>query len=172
MRVVCAWCSKEISACPVNDGLVSHGMCGLCRRGFLGERWISIKDLIRDTPFPVMLVDREMKVKAMSGPAATGLGASASGDSMRLAGVVIGCVNSGLPGGCGHSSECGGCILRNTATATFADGKPRNGVTSVHRLNADGGVRDVQITFSVERIDAGVMLYVEDIRDRAAGTAV
>lgn len=168
MKVVCAWCSKEISTSQVESDVISHGMCGLCRRNYFGETWISFEELMRGAQFPVIFADRDMRVAAASEAAAAAFAGSAHGGSKLLAGVVIGCVNSQLPGGCGQSTECAGCVLRNTATATFADGQTRNGVTSVHRLDADGGVRDVQIVFSVERTGAGVLLFIEAVRDCAA----
>jgi hypothetical protein len=170
MRIVCAWCSKELSAFPGDDGMVSHGMCLLCKRDFTGETWLSLKEAVGRIPFPVLLVDRELKVEAVSAPAATLVGNDADEKEKQLTGVVIGCANSRLPGGCGHSSQCVGCILRNTATATFVDGRTRNAVTTAHKLLTDGSERAVNITFSAERISGSVLIYVEDIRDHPAAT--
>ena len=86
----------------------------------------------------------------------------------QLAGVVIACANSRKPGGCGNTEECLGCIFRNTATATFADGIARHAVSTAHTLLMKGGKQDVVITFSVERANEGVLIYIEDIRPRAA----
>ena len=167
MRKICAWCAKELSPSPADDGEVAHGICLLCKQEFIGETWLSLKESVSRIPFPVLFVDGDYKVDAVSATAAKLVAGNAKDETKPLTGVVIGCVNSQLPGGCGHSAECVGCILRNTATATFADEMTRNGMSSTHKLLSGGSVRDVIITFSVERISAGVLIYVENIRDRS-----
>ncbi len=167
MRKICAWCAKEFLPSPADGGEVAHGICLLCKQEFIGETWLSLKESVSRIPFPVLFVDADYKVDAVSAAASDLVAGNASDVTKPLTGVVIGCVNSNLPGGCGHSAECAGCILRNTATATYADGMTRNRVSTAHKLLSDGSVRDVVITFSVERISAGVLIYVEDIRDRS-----
>ena len=109
-----------------------------------------------------------MKVQTLSAPAAAMVGQIAGDGQPQLAGVVIACANSRKPGGCGNTEECLGCIFRNTATATFADGIARHAVSTAHTLLMKGGKQDVVITFSVERANEGVLIYIEDIRPRAA----
>ena len=115
-------------------GEVAHGICLLCKLEFIGETWLSLKESVGRIPFPVLFVDGDYNVDAVSATAGKLVAGNAKNETKPLTGVVIVGVNSQLPGGCGHSSECVGCILRNKATATFAEGITRNGMSSTHKL--------------------------------------
>lgn len=142
-------------------------MCLLCKRNFLGETWLSLKEAVSQLAVPALLVDAKMMVHNVS-PAATALvDKIAYRGKPMLAGVVIACANSKLPGGCGQTDLCLKCVLRNTATATFADGITRRGFETAHTLTANGTQRDVIVTFSVEKSNDGVLIYIDDVRDQA-----
>ena len=164
MKVVCAWCRTVIVPGDDGDESVSHGICLACRGSFVSVARVGIGEFVARLDFPVLVLDSDLRVLEANAPAEAAVGKTALKMRNSLAGVAIECANSLLPGGCGHTTQCEGCRLRNTITATFADGQPRYGKYSHHNVVVDGTTRPVDFRFSTQRIDDIVTVVLEEVK--------
>ena len=77
------------------------------------------------------------------------------------AGELFGCVNSGLPGGCGRSIHCSGCALRRAITATYHSREPQAHVPATLRRGDPDDPSAVAITLSTSMRGDAVLVKID-----------
>jgi len=125
MRVVCSYCQQLIDTKPpLRDGSVTHGMCQACGDHF-GAQWsgMSYDEYLSRFAFPVALVDQDVRLVAVNGPASTLLGKRGEEAVGLLGGDALECARARLPGGCGRTVHCPTCAIRNAVTHTHRTGQ-------------------------------------------------
>lgn len=125
MRCVCAWCGAEITADREGDGQVSHGICLDCADGMLANEAVPLQHLIDKLEMPVLVVDSDVTVELVNQSAQEALGVSSEEARHRRGGEVFDCLHSHLPGGCGRTIHCTGCVLRRAVARTHETGEPQ-----------------------------------------------
>jgi hypothetical protein len=164
MILVCAWCGKNI---PQSEGersaenIISHGICDECRNRFFGENRYQL-DLFLDTlNIPVLVVDGDVEVNYANIAARELLDKKLPAVRGFKSGDVFECAYARLPGGCGHTLHCTGCVIRRTVTETFDSGISREKVpATLNRLNA-GKVAAVKVLISTEKTGDLVLLRID-----------
>lgn len=150
MRVVCSYCQKLVATKPpLNDGSVTHGMCPACAEYF-GAQWsgMSYAAYLARFDFPVVLVDGDVRLVAVNGPACALLGKGPREVIGLLGGEALECARARLPGGCGRTEHCPTCTIRNTVTRTHETGQPVERVPA--RLRRPGQDVDLLISTALE----------------------
>ncbi len=140
MRTICAYCRAVIA--EIDDGdddLTSHGMCDACEAHFRPQ-WLgglTLGEYLDQFDDPVLVVDAEGRVAAANQRMANMLGRPSRELAGLLGGDALECQYARLPEGCGLTTHCKTCTIRNTVEATMADGKPRHRV-SAQLYHVDG----------------------------------
>jgi PAS domain-containing protein len=165
MKTICAWCNKVLIEGDIRDGILSHGICPDCLKGLIGNPEVSLAELLNSIEFPVLVTSKSVAIQQMNRTAERILGRSLADRAGLKIGAAIECLHAGMPGGCGGSEYCEGCVMRNTITETHEDGQPRYGVYSEHELLAAEGARARRFRFSATKAGEAVLLVIEEIRD-------
>jgi PAS domain-containing protein len=123
--------------------------------------------LLEALPFAALVVDRELRILAAN-RAAEGLLDPAHGSSLgQRGGDAMSCVNSRLgPTGCGSSSHCHDCVLRQTVARAANEQRPvRERARLVHVR--DEVARPVHLLITASPLDLSsqhaYLLVLEDI---------
>ena len=164
MNAKCAWCGDELKERPgtMNGaGLVSHGICESCRRTFF-SRSLGELDLFLDTlAVPVLVLDGDATVSYANRAARTLLGKDLPEIRGFKNGQVFECINARLPGGCGKTDQCPGCLLRRTVEETYATGGRRENVSTLVTRFLGGRRQTVRMLVSTEKIENVVLLRID-----------
>ncbi len=161
MKVVCSYCGKDVCVCdPKDDDRISHGMCPECHQHF-SSQWsgMELGEYLERFDAPCMAIDSDGRVLAANKLAGDMIGEKAENIG-GLLGEVMECQYSRLPGGCGKTTHCPTCTVRNTIEATISTGKDQICVpTSVEK---DSGTLNLQISTLID--DGFIRIQVEPAR--------
>jgi hypothetical protein len=125
VRVVCSYCRKDLGTKPpLSDASVTHGMCPDCSADFSAQ-WegMSWTEYLARFDFPVILVEGDVRLVAINKPASDLLGHPPRELVGLLGGEALECAYARLPGGCGKTTHCPACIIRNSVTRTHLTGE-------------------------------------------------
>ena len=165
MKVTCAWCGAEIRSLPEESDSPerrdSHGICEPCSRTLIENLGIPLGRFLSNLNAPVLLVDRDVRVLEASPGALDALDAPAENVLGRLGGEVFECANASLPGGCGRSVHCSGCVLRNTVTSTWETGVSHIGIPATLHVTRDTAPDRVDLIVSTARVGDRVVLKID-----------
>jgi len=128
MKLVCAWCLKEMGTVEGScrpDSEFSHGICRSCRNNIEFQEGVSIQRYIDSFAIPIMVVDDNVVVKAVNKRACEMLSKEPGEIVQHLGGDVFECEYARHPGGCGKTVHCSGCTIRKVVTKTFTTGEPQ-----------------------------------------------
>lgn len=164
MGTSCAWCGAPLRArseATLPEGRESHGICPACAEKLLSDDGMDIDAFLRQLGVPVFLVSEDVEVLDASEAALTMVQKPVDSVLGKLGGEVFECANAELPGGCGRTIHCSGCVLRETVTATWADGVSRVRVPASLKLRPRNAADVVELRVSTARVGEGVLLKVE-----------
>src|SRR6266568_657544 len=131
MKQICAWCGRELSCSNiVREDDISYGICLPCANSVMVDVPNNLQDFLDQISVPVVLVDLEGVVRGANQQACALLGKELSHIEGNLEGDVFECAYALLPGGCGNTYHCSGCVIRRSILYTFETGEP------VHRMPA------------------------------------
>jgi PAS domain-containing protein len=126
LRVICSFCRKVIKdAKGAPATAVSHGMCPQCGEYF--ERlWggMPLGDYLDLLPRPVLIVDGEGRLVAANRRIAEAVCRDKKELRGLLAGEAMACVHSRLPEGCGKTTHCRDCAIRQVVLDVVKTAKP------------------------------------------------
>ena len=164
MRIVCAWCEKDLGfKADPNDLRVSHGICPSCR-GHLEASLdgIPLRQFLDTLAVPVAMVDEAMHV-VYANPAAQTLLKEPPAPIEGQLGRVFECESSYLPDGCGKAPDCSACALRHAVTRCYDSGRAEDDVVTTIKRRIDDGAADLTLHLSTKRIDDLVLLRIDGI---------
>jgi PAS domain-containing protein len=126
VKLVCSYCQRDLGERePLDDPTVSHGMCTGCYAHFRKQwRGLSLSEYLDDFPYPVIVVDENLRAVAANKAMAERLGTSSEELVGLKGGEALECLYARQPGGCGSTLHCKTCAIRNSVTATFETGEP------------------------------------------------
>jgi len=169
MRRVCAWCNEAMDASSENaedrSGPVTHGICAECVRKVFYYRSKPLSELLNLFADPVFLVNSEGRVTTANAAALSMLGKDHSDIKDRLGGDVFGCSYADQPGGCGHTTHCKTCTIRNTVTDTLETGRNHEAVAAYPDLHFITEEQKVRFLISTEKAGDAVLLRIDDVRE-------
>jgi hypothetical protein len=122
MKTLCAWCDALIREGSLP---VSHGICVRCRQQFFKkDAGVSLQTFIDTFSFPVFVMGNSLQPIAVnkSGLESSHLASQITNDTTL--GNIVECERARLPGGCGKTVHCSGCVLRKTLEHTNQTGDP------------------------------------------------
>lgn len=128
-----------------------------------------LDSLFEQAPVPMLILDRDRVVRGIN-RSAEQLGGTSIGRAIgQPSGLALRCVHH-LAGdaGCGFSSDCGSCSLRNAILETFRSGRPRYRVEAF--LEREPGQPELSFLVSVVPFgppqDGLVLVTLEDVTER------
>jgi PAS domain-containing protein len=167
MRIICAWCKRDLGAgAGPGRRRTSHGICPSCHAHLLASlEGVPMQRFLDSLGVPVVLADADLRV-VYGNPAARSLvdkpPAAIEG---VLAGRVFECENSYLPGGCGQTTNCSACTLRNAVSRCYQSGQSEDGVlATIKRRTAEGQI-EFSMRVSTRRINDQVLVRIDQIVD-------
>jgi len=167
MKIVCAWCGKEMESVTTvhqENKQISHGICDDCRFKLEYDS-LGLEDFIITLKTPILVVDSQVRVQSANSRAMDLLQTSREKIENELAGDVIQCAYSDLPGGCGKSIHCSGCAIRNSAEKTYETGQSLTNVKAYQILKTPAGPKHKIILISTEKVGDLVLLQIDDLLD-------
>ena len=125
-------------------------------------------------PFPVFVVDHDVRILAMNDRASRMVGPQAEMVLHHRGGEALNCIHAGdSPDGCGHGPSCGDCVVRNSVNAAYA------GKALVHQrarltLRRGDEVREAFVLVSASPFVSGggtySVLVIEDLSEVVASS--
>jgi PAS domain-containing protein len=167
MKVVCAWCNKDLGekhAESGTDDIISHGICPKCAQKLLAPMAMPMTSFLDQFPAPVFLVDGEGRVISANSKAYSLVGKNPAAVDGMLGGPVFECKFADLPGGCGHTIHCKSCTIRLTVTDTIQTSKSHYRVPAYPDLHLVTGDKKIRFLISTQKVDGSVLLVIDEIR--------
>lgn len=114
---------------------------------------------------PVLLVDQDMHVLSGNWLSQTLTGKQIADITGKLSGDVFECENAILPGGCGVTIHCSGCVIRNSVNETYKTGIPVYQRPAILNHGYTGIPTSVDLLISTRKAGNVVLLQVEQASD-------
>jgi PAS domain-containing protein len=166
MRHVCAWCHKELEEVESSvhpASAITHGICHACAAHISAQRGKPLRTFLDTLDFPVLLVDSDVVVLGANQAAQDLLGKELPELETHRGGEVIECFYANLPAGCGQSTHCRSCAIRNTIGETFKTGKSFVREKAFPDIQLGQKVKTVSLEISTEKVANTVLLRIDDI---------
>jgi PAS domain-containing protein len=168
MKVICAWCNKEIGISSAQDEAsdyeVTHGICPSCKEYYLSNRFLTLDQFLNRLEAPVLMVNEAGEVVLANDQALQLLGKEQHQVSGFRGGDVLECAYARLPGGCGTTIHCKACTIRINVMKTFATGKSLRSVPAYLNRENDGVIQKVEFLISTEKVDEVVLLRIDEVK--------
>lgn len=165
MKQICAWCGTQLSQCssPEEDR-ISYGICLLCANAVIIDMPNNLHDFLDQIPVPIVLLDCVGTVQTANNMACAMLNKALPHIEGKFGGDVFECAYALLPGGCGHTYHCSGCVIRKSVMDTHATGKGVNRVPASLKQYTPEAPQEIKFLISTEKFEDYVMLkiYAED----------
>jgi PilZ domain-containing protein/PAS domain-containing protein len=136
---------------------VSHGICPDCKNTFAFQEGVSLQQYIDSIPYPILFVDKDMRVSFGNAKACKILGKAHDAVTGRLYGEVFECSHSRLPEGCGRTICCSGCTIRRTVTQSFRTGEGQGQIPATLKQNGS----DVSLQITTLNVGEIVLLRID-----------
>jgi hypothetical protein len=161
MKRVCAFCDKILSPDTEDDGRISHGICPTCFNHAKASLGVDLNEYISMLEEPVILVDSDMHFLAANTESKRITGKEVENVTGIIGGEVFECENATLPGGCGKTVHCSGCVIRNSVSETFKTGNSVNKrPATLHQIKA-GVSLPLNMLLSTRKAGGVVLLQIE-----------
>lgn len=166
MKVKCAWCQKDISGSNKEtqniDFPISHGICKDCSDSLMSELDTPLKKFINSFEVPVMLVDNRNNAILINQAAREVSSLHIEVRGGPTCGMVVGCIHSDEPEGCGATVHCEGCVIRRSILYTYQTDNP----CLQEACNDDqfySGKRVASLKISTEKLGNRILLKIDPI---------
>ncbi len=156
MKTLCAWCLRDITKGDAgrHSALVSHGICRDCTNTFSFQEGVSLQQYIDSIPYPIVVVDEDLRVSFSNAKACRILGKVPDAVTGHLYGEVFECSHSRLPEGCGATICCSGCTIRHAVTQTFQTGEAQSQVPATLKQN------ESDASLHITTLNAGELVFL------------
>ena len=161
MKQICAWCGKELGQNgKLGEASISYGICLPCANAVIIDLPVKLHHFLDQISVPVLLASYEGVVKTANSTACLMLGKTLEEIEERRGGEVFDCVYALLPGGCGNTYHCSGCVIRRSVTETFATGVPVCRTPATLKQSTREQPQDVKLLISTEKFRDYVLLKI------------
>jgi len=164
MKRVCAWCKIDMGTKPIeghSENAVTHGICAVCLDTFFQLRQSALIDILDRIEAPVIVIDSTVCVRSANTLAQRFLQKELPDIEGVITGDVVECSYAKLAGGCGTTSHCDGCMIRNTVQDTFLTGKSHLKVPArLLQGDADKNL-EINLLLTTEKVNDVVLLRFE-----------
>jgi hypothetical protein len=161
MKQICAWCGKQLSQCdsPREDE-ISYGICLPCANKVIINVPSELDDFLDQISVPVVLISYEGVVVTANQQACAMLGKDLAAIEGNLGGEVFECAYAHLPGGCGNTYHCSGCVIRRSVMDTHLTGKTVHRLPATLKQNSPEDPQQIKFLISTEKFRDYVMLKI------------
>ncbi len=142
------------------DVPVTHGICSDCADNMEFQLGVSIRKFLNSFSVPVVLVDGERRTISANSRALQLVAKELSSINHEQLGTVFECAYSRLPGGCGKSVHCSGCVIRNAITTTYATGEPVFELPASIETDRSAAEKTLSFLISTEKVLNYVLLRI------------
>ncbi len=160
--IVCAWCNKILHQGDKDNPEISHGICLECSE-LIEYSEVSLDKILIDSGVPVLLVDKEGLVQNANSSALDMLQKREDEIKNRLGGVVMRCVYSELPEGCGNTDHCSGCTIRNSVMETFESEMGIHKREAFQLIRTPEGPKKIKFIINTKKVLNYVLLSIESM---------
>ena len=161
MKQICAWCGRQLNGGDsLSEKDISYGICLPCANAVIVDVPNELREFLDQISIPVVLVSYEGLVKTANQQACALLGKDLSQIEEGLGGDVFECAYARLPGGCGNTYHCSGCVIRRSVTDTYQTGKPANRIPATLKQNSPENPQEIKYLISTEKFGAYVILKI------------
>lgn len=171
MKIICAWCSKEItvhtSQSEASGFEVSHGICEACREHFFANIQTTLERFLNRLEAPVLMINAEGEVVLANDMALQLLGKELDAVQGKRGGDAMECVYARLPGGCGNTIHCKACTIRNAVMETFNTEKCLDHVPAYLNRADKNSVQRIRFLISTEKLGEVVLLRIDEVHPEA-----
>ena len=169
MKVVCAWCKKEMGdASSPDEGSnseITHGICAACKDYFFSDQARTLDRFLNQLDAPVLMVNPQGEVMLANDQALQFLGKDLKAVSGYKGGDVMECAYARLPEGCGNTRHCVACTIRNNVMETFNTGKSLRRVPAFLNRAGRHSIHRIKFLISTERVNDVVLLRIDEVID-------
>lgn len=158
MLVICSYCRQSLGEKPpLKNKQRTHGMCRECNEALKAQLdGQSFDDYLGSFENPVVVVDSEGRVLAANSSACEMLDKPAKTIQGFLGGEAFECAYARLPGGCGNTSHCPTCSIRNLINTTIETKKDQNNI----KVNLTTDAVDFEMIVSTHYKDGLVRIVI------------
>lgn len=83
----------------------------------------------------------------------------------QVSGEVFECEYARCPGGCGNTTHCSGCVIRDSVKETYQTGRPVNRRPATISQDLEGKTASVNLYISTRKTGDVVLLQIEEASD-------
>jgi transcriptional regulator of aromatic amino acid metabolism len=167
MKIICAWCGKEIEDIPEDEKTskyeVSHGICLPCKERFLADDEYSLTHFLNKLEAPVLVVNGAGEVALANDQALELLGKGVEQVKGYRGSDVTECAHTTLPGGCGNTRHCVACTIRNNVMQTLETAECKRRVPAYLNQQLNDDKRIVDYLISTEKMGDVVLLRIDHV---------
>ncbi len=140
----------------------AYDVCPKCQESFRSKlKGEELEKFQQAVEFPVLLVDRDLRVLASNESCLKKLCGGASPPTGLLGGEFLGCLNSQMPERCGGTPACLECAIRKAAQTTLKTGRPQKHVPAHLERYEEGRKVRMELLVSTECLGDLVQITVE-----------
>jgi hypothetical protein len=172
MRVICAWCKKDLgtkATTSVDESPVSHGICPDCVKKIMAPLGKPLETFLDTLAGPVLAVDGDGRVFSANAAGYSLLKKTPADVKGQLGGDVFECKWAKTPGGCGKTIHCKSCTIRMTVTDTMTTGKSHIRTEAYPDLFYITKDMRVRFLISTEKVGEAVLLRIDEVKEEIAG---
>ncbi len=146
---------------PAEGDITSHGICENCSHVVTNFNFTDLKSFLDTIGAPILLVNDNWNLLSANETAMQALGKNQDKLEHLLGGEVMDCKYSELPGGCGKTNKCTGCIIRSAVESTHKTGKPQTRVEAFQFKKQPNGYVRTKYIFSTQKIGESVLIRID-----------
>lgn len=167
MRSLCAWCGTPLNleSATQDDRPITHGICPRCLAKVLSGYPVPLDDFLGFFDAGVMILDESGRAVSANGTACSLFRKELAEVRGAAKGVLFGCAYAHEESGCGHSSHCSKCTLRQVVDRCLHMGENKAACSILLQKDLGEGLQTCRVVISVERIGAGVMLRIDSVHE-------
>jgi len=159
MRQICAWCGKALThSWTAGEQDISYGICLPCANAVITEVPNNLHDFLDMMQVPVVLVDYKGAVQTANDKACDLFGKDICQIEGNMKGEVFECAHAHLPGGCGNTCHCSGCVIRRSVMKTHATGEGVYRLPALLKQQAPKSPQDIEFLITTEKFRDYVIL--------------
>jgi PAS domain-containing protein len=147
-----------------NDNqVITHGICPDCLSYFRQNMNLSFDKFLNRLEAPVLMIDADGTVQLANDKALDYLDKSIEQVRGFLGGDVMECAYARLPEGCGNTTHCAACTIRNNVMKTHETGQSLKRVPAfLNRQNRDT-IDKIKFLISTEKLGDVVLLRLDEV---------
>lgn len=164
MQKICSWCKIDLGTVSTDsyfENAISHGICTECVDTFFGPHRVKLVDFIDSLNAAVVVVDAAGSIISANKQARVLLHKDMADVVGLQGGEVFECAYAKLPEGCGNTTHCDGCTIRNTVMDSFLSGKSHLKKPAYLIHGTPDNNQEVQFLISTEKVNDVVLLRID-----------